>query len=146
MWRRLRDAAVVAVALVVLAATGAEASFSNSAAPGSGMTLATATLQPPTSPGTAFGTCISLNHDTIVVSWSASSSSFTDGYQVLRATTNGGPYTVVATLSSSAFSYSDTNVSFSTTYYYVIRATKLLWTSATTAQVQRTTRTALCLV
>jgi len=42
------------------------------------------------------------------------------GYEVLRSDTAGGPYTMIARVTSN--SYSDTNVSQGATYYYVVRA------------------------
>lgn len=42
------------------------------------------------------------------------------GYQVLRSTTNGGPYAQIATTTTA--SYSDTSVIANSTYYYVVRA------------------------
>jgi hypothetical protein len=51
--------------------------------------------------------------------------SFTEtGYQVLRSTVPGGPYSTVATLSNNSTSHTD-NLSLSegTSYYYVVRAT-----------------------
>jgi uncharacterized protein (TIGR03382 family) len=52
----------------------------------------------------------------IDVAWTANSSA---SYAIYRATTAGGPYTRVATATSSP--YTDTTVSGSTTYYYVVR-------------------------
>jgi MYXO-CTERM domain-containing protein len=53
----------------------------------------------------------------IDVSWTANGST---SYNIYRSTTAGGPYTRVATAPASP--YSDTGVSGSTTYYYVVRA------------------------
>jgi|GEM_PF-3353081 len=44
------------------------------------------------------------------------------GYHLKRATTAGGPYTTIATLGESDYSYEDTDVSSGTTYYYVVTA------------------------
>ncbi|SET30373.1 S8 family serine peptidase [Stigmatella erecta] len=52
----------------------------------------------------------------IDVAWTANSSA---SYAIYRATTAGGPYTRVATATSSP--YTDTTVSGGTTYYYVVR-------------------------
>ena len=42
------------------------------------------------------------------------------GYEVLRASQSGGPYTLIATITSAT--YTDSNVVSGTTYYYVVRA------------------------
>lgn len=103
-------------------------------------------LSPPTAPSTAAGTCTPAITDRIVVSWTASSSSWASGYEIQRSTTSGGPYTVVGTVSGvTSTSFTDAPLAFSTTYYYRVRATKHQWRSPSTAQVQRTTRTVLCL-
>lgn len=45
------------------------------------------------------------------------------GYEVLRGTTNGGPYTKVATTTTQ--NYTDTSVSANATYFYVVRSVDL---------------------
>jgi glycosidase/fibronectin type 3 domain-containing protein len=45
------------------------------------------------------------------------------GYHVLRSTTNGGPYSMIATVTGT--SYSDHSVVANTTYFYVVRAVDL---------------------
>jgi hypothetical protein len=59
----------------------------------------------------------------IGVIWEFSLSGDVAGYNVYRAAISGGPYTLVASLPSSAFSTTDTSVVSGTTYYYVVRAT-----------------------
>ncbi|MGH9149468.1 MAG: fibronectin type III domain-containing protein [Acidimicrobiales bacterium] len=142
---RLRRACFVAAGLALLTPAVALAAFDTTAlAPTS---VATATLAAPTSPGTSFGACTLLVSDTIVVSWTATSSTWAGGYEVYRSTTSGGPYTLRATVpGQSSTSFSDGGLAFSTTYYYVVRATKNAWRSPYTAQVSRTTRTSLCLL
>jgi cellulose 1,4-beta-cellobiosidase len=54
----------------------------------------------------------------VALSWSASSGA--TSYNVKRATVSGGPYTTIA--SPGATSYTDTQVSNGTTYYYVVSA------------------------
>jgi len=54
----------------------------------------------------------------VSLSWSASSGA-TD-YNVKRSTTNGGPYTLLATVTNT--SYTDTHAANGTTYYYVVSA------------------------
>jgi hypothetical protein len=57
-------------------------------------------------------------------------------YHVQRATTNGGPYTQIATPTSDSFT--DTSVSRGTTYYYVVAALDSAGMSANSAQVSAT--------
>jgi len=144
MRRVLPRAAVVAVALVVCAASVAAAAFTSSAS--AGATYSSAALSPPTSPSTANGPCTVLSSASIRVSWSATPSSWADGYEVLRSTTSGGPYSVIGTVSGvSTVTYLNGSLPFSTTYHYVVRAMKGNWRSSATAQVSRTTLSFLCL-
>jgi Carboxypeptidase regulatory-like domain len=54
----------------------------------------------------------------VALSWHASSSAVS-GYNVYRATTNGGPYSKINSGLITVASYTDTSVSGGTTYYYV---------------------------
>jgi fibronectin type 3 domain-containing protein len=54
----------------------------------------------------------------IDISWHASLSA--TSYNVKRTTVSGGPYTIIATLDTTSFS--DTDVDYPTTYYYVVSA------------------------
>lgn len=54
------------------------------------------------------------------------------GYGLMRSTTNGGPYELVA--SPSGTNYSDTAVNPGTTYYYVVAATNVYGSSPDSAQ------------
>lgn len=73
----------------------------------------------------------------IMLAWSANAS--TDNvtsYQVLRGTSHGGPYSQV--FSGNVLTWTDTGVSSSTIYYYVITATNLAGTSADSSEVNAT--------
>jgi hypothetical protein len=80
-----------------------------------------------------------LSRSEIVVSWSAAAGA--SGYRVLRGTTSGGPYAEVSTTSS--LSYTDSNLSAATTYYYVVAGTDRHRTSAYSAEASATTAPAL---
>lgn len=71
----------------------------------------------------------------INVSWGAVSGA--TSYTISRATTSGGPYTVVGT--SATPSFSNTGLSCNTTYYYVVSASNGTCSSANSAQAQATT-------
>lgn len=148
--RRLRHQARPAVAGLVMAlalTTAVPLAWAQMAVSASdGHTLSTGSLEQPTNPGIAAGTCVLVVGDAIVVSWTRTASTWADGYEVLRSTTSGGPYSVVGAVTGQATeSYTDSPLAFSTNYYYVVRATKGAWRSATTAEVSRTTRSSLCL-
>ena len=64
---------------------------------------------------------------------------FADGYEILRSKTNGGPYTHLATVAGrTTTTYSDANLSGAGKWYYVVRATKNNWLSASTSQISVT--------
>lgn len=107
--------------------------------------FSTAVLQPPTSLSASGGTCEADQHDSIVLSWTPSSSSWAEGYEVLRST-DGSTYTLIATLAGvQTDTYTDSPLAFSTTYYYRIRTVKAEWTSQP-AEVSGTTRGSQCVV
>ena len=117
------------VALIAAAAgvTVARAYFSDSASLGANVFTA-ATLNPPTNHTATGGECISN-------SWTATGSTFATGYDLLRSTVSGGPYTSVATVTPrTAASYADTPPSAGT-YYYIMRSYYQNWTSSYTTQV-----------
>jgi hypothetical protein len=68
------------------------------------------------------------------LSWSASSGA--TSYNVKRSTTSGGPYTIVA--SPTTTSYTDGGLTNGTTYYYVVSAVNTAGESATSTQVSAT--------
>jgi hypothetical protein len=82
-------------------------------------------------------TATTVSSSQINLSWSASSGAST--YNVLRAITSGGSYTTIAT-GVSATSYSDTGLSGSTTYYYVVQAVNSAGTSANSNEASATTQ------
>jgi hypothetical protein len=109
------------------------------------MSVSSATLSAPTSPAAVNQNCVVATSRQVKVTWTATSSAFADGYDVLRGVVSGGPYLSQGTVSGQATtSFTDTGVLPSTTYYYVVQATKNSWRSVNSSQVSVTTPTALC--
>ena len=129
-------AAVVAVVLTT--ASVAAATFTSSAATSS-MSLSSATLNPPTGLE-ANATCVKNGSVSVSLLWTASN--FASGYTIYRATSGGG-YSQIATLSAGATSYTDTSVTYSTSYSYYAVATYHSWT-AQSATAAATTLSKLC--
>jgi titin len=78
----------------------------------------------------------------VKLTWTDSSSYWVTGYEILRSS-NGTSYSGIASVSSSATSYTDTSVSgLDTTYWYEVEALSPEGT-ATSAAVKVTTPT-LC--
>lgn len=144
--RREARAAVVGLVTAVVFATAVPLAWAELADSASdGHTVSTGTLEAPTNPGTAPGTCAAAVHDAIVVSWTTTSSTRADGYEILRSITSGGPYSVVGTVAGQTTgTYTDSPLAFSTSYYYAVRAAKNNWRSAATVEVSRTTRSTFC--
>jgi len=67
----------------------------------------------------------------VPVNWNASLNA--TGYNVKRSTTNGGPYTIIASPATNG--YTDNSVLNGTTYYYVVSATNMLGESPDSSQV-----------
>ena len=74
-----------------------------------------------------------------VLTWTATPDAYASGYDILRSTTSGSGYAVIASVSGrTTTTYTDTTVAPLTTYYYVVRAVAGAWTSANSDQVQVT--------
>ena len=94
----------------------------------------------------ANGTCVILTSTQVNLSWTVTPSAAATGYQIFRSTSNDGPYTSIATVSNrTTTSYTDTTVTFSTTYYYVLEAARNLWRSNQSNQASITTPTLVCI-
>jgi fibronectin type 3 domain-containing protein len=72
----------------------------------------------------------------VFLDWTTPSPSTAQGYNVLRATTSGGPYTLVSSWNASTYPhFTDNTVVNGTTYYYVIAATNQAGTGPNSAEV-----------
>jgi len=83
-------------------------------------------------------TATAISSSQINLSWTGSTGA--TSYNVLDSTTNGGPYSEVATGVTST-SYSSTGLSAGTTYYYVVQAVNSSGTSGNSNQAAGTTET-----
>jgi hypothetical protein len=136
----------VLLALGLLAATGllappVSATWQSSRSAGP-QTVSAGTLAPPT--GT--DACVLLLPATQVrVTWTATPSTFADGYEVFRSATDGGPYTSVGTVGGQATTtFTDTTATVLTTYYFVVQSTRHLWRSVDSTQAAATVPLSLC--
>ena len=77
----------------------------------------------------------------VTLNWTASASTFTASYDILRSTTSGGPYSQVGSATGAATTtFTDTaTLGLNNTYYYVVRARLTNWASTPTPQVSATT-------
>jgi hypothetical protein len=135
------------VGLLVVAATLASpVSATWQAAASEQQQASTATLQPPTGTTAVRGDCLPVLSIEVEASWTATASAFADGYQVFRSSTSGGPYTLIGTVAGrTTTSFTDTDVTFLTTYHYVVKATRNLWRSPNSVQASFITPTPLCI-
>lgn len=103
-------------------ATPGAATFDNLTAPG------WTTSAPPPAPADLVGVAGNTQAE---LSWTASPGAAS--YNIKRATTNGGPYTIVANVSVA--NYTDLSLTNGTSYYYVVSALNLAGESVNSAQV-----------
>jgi fibronectin type 3 domain-containing protein len=89
---------------------------------------------PATPPATPAGLQATAGNAEVSLTWNASAGAAT--YNLKRSTTNGGPYSTMA--SPAAANYSDTSVTNGTTYYYVVSAVNSAGESANSAQASAT--------
>jgi hypothetical protein len=108
--------------------------------------MSSGTLASPTGVTAVRGTCTVLpSARQVNLSWSATASTFATGYVILRSTTSGSGYASVGSVSGRlTTSYIDSAPMASTTYFYVVRATRNNWVSANSNQASITTPTVLC--
>jgi len=88
-----------------------------------------------TAPAAPTGLTATAGNAQVSLSWNASAGA--TSYNVLRSTTNGGPYTTIAT-GVTTTSYTDTGLTNGTTYYYVVQAVNTAGTSPNSNQASAT--------
>jgi len=102
-------------------------------------------LQPPSGLAAAQGHCANNRSIEVVLSWTPSPSGFAAGYAIWRSGGLSSSYVMVGTAGGgSATGFTDTTVSFSTTYTYEVRALRAGWTSAPAGPVAITTLSKTC--
>lgn len=144
--RRLARRLVVAGVLVPALFLGGQVALAAFTGPTSaGHVVATNTLAAPTNPATSHGTCTLGISTSITVTWTKTSSTWADGYEVFQSLTPGGPYVSAGTVSGrDTESYTIGGLAFLTAYSFVVQATKGNWRSPSTTEVSRTTLSTLC--
>ncbi|MDB6121455.1 MAG: Fibronectin type domain protein [Pedosphaera sp.] len=110
----------------------------NGVSPNSNQGSATTLQVAPAAPSGLAATAASSTQ--INLTW-VDNSSIENNFIVARSSTSGGPYTDIATLGANVTANSDTGLSASTTYYYVVRASNAAGSSANSAQASATTLT-----
>jgi fibronectin type 3 domain-containing protein len=93
---------------------------------------AAATLPPPDAPT---GVVAMSADGQITVTWDVTPGA--TGYNLKRATTSSGPYTVIVT-NTGALGYTDTNITPLTTYYYVVSAVNSAGEGSNSAEINAT--------
>jgi fibronectin type 3 domain-containing protein len=75
----------------------------------------------------------------VILNWTGPTGDVAQGYNVLRSTNSGGPYTNVATLSdNTSTQYTDVNLTKGTKYYYVVSAINQSGTSGNSTEISVT--------
>lgn len=141
-----RNGSIFVGVLAMFVLTGAGTALAQTAAgaftdsvDGGTSTATAATIDPP-SGVSALASCADSTAE-VAVGWTASPDTEATGYEILRSTTSGGSYSSVGTVSDpAATAFTDTGLSYSTTYYYVVRTTtSTSWVSPWTSEVSATT-------
>lgn len=93
---------------------------------------------PPPNPASPTGLNAMSSNARVTLNWMVSSGA--NSFNVKRSLTNGGPYTVVANVSSAVNNYTDTGLTNGTNYFYVVSAVNAGGESPNSAQVNVTPR------
>lgn len=138
--RALMGAGIAGAALIVVFVSSPALAAWGTGPVNTVQTLSAATLAAPTGAVAVNGTCVARTSWHVNVSWTATTSTVADGYEILRSTTTGGPYTPVGTVAGrTTTTFTDTSPAANTTYFYVVQATRNLWRSANSNQATVTT-------
>gem|GEM_PF-4111656 len=122
---------LLTLVLTATTAVGASGAVLTGSTALTGNLFTTATLSAPTALSAVAAT------SQVDLSWTATVSAFATGYQVLRGSASGGPYSQIATVvGRTTTTYSDTTATG--TVYYVVRATYQSWTSADSGEATAT--------
>jgi hypothetical protein len=110
-----------------LLATVARASWASQAVAGP-LTVSAGTVTAPSGLAAARN-CVRNGHDWVKLTWTATPSTFADGYEIFRAT-GAGAFVSLATVSGrGTVTYTDKTVAFSTSYSYTVQASYQGWRS-----------------
>jgi fibronectin type 3 domain-containing protein len=96
-----------------------------------------ATPQPPPLPSVPIGLAATGGKKKITLTWTAAAGA--TSYNVKRSSTNGGPYTTVAT-GITATTFANTGLATGSTYYYVVSAVNAGGESANSGQASATAK------
>ena len=121
------------ISVMLASASAAGAGWSGGASAGP-QSIASGSLAAPGTPSPTVN-CVQSVSISVALSWPAAASA--TSYDVMRATVSGGPYALVG--SSGTTAYSDTTVVQQRTYYYVVVAKRASWTSSASPQASATT-------
>lgn len=125
--RRAATVAVVTLALSGQLSQVAFASFVGRAEPAS-MSVSTATLAPPTGLAAANGCVLLL--PAVELTWTASTSTFTAGYQVYRRLASETGFSLLGSVTGrTTTSYTDSTVVGGDSYVYVVHAVYESWSA-----------------
>jgi hypothetical protein len=129
---------IPSVVIVVVLAAPALAGWSASMIKSQMVTMGT--LSAPTGLTAANGVCVARTSWPVDLSWTATPSTFADGYEVFRSTTTGGPYASLGTVNGrNTTTFADTTATSNKSYFYVVQAKRNLWRSPSSSEATVTT-------
>lgn len=98
-------------------------------------TAAASPYPPSPAPPVPAGLSATASVGRVFLKWTPANDATTQGYNILRSTTSGGPYTSIASWTESTYpQYTDGTVVNGTTYYYVISANNQSGTSGVSGE------------